>query len=203
MLAGIGVESSSRFLPFNKFGNQIRKVIIPTRSFSQKQNLKQDLDHLDEEVASNPPNEQSNFVAQQPAKQYFKRDLISPPHPVSNLRLYQFAEEPGESEAEKQYRLKRIEVQDWNHNYWLENNLSFQKQKAAFIKKLNANAEKISHDELAQFYKQFLDENHIKHRTYNWEWYKRQVGLLLPAAAAFFAKKQRQLRKVSFWSKIS
>jgi hypothetical protein len=55
------------------------------------------------------------------------RDLVSPAHPVSNLRLLTFAVPKNESKVEKEYRMKRKELQDWNQDYWLKNNQAFQK----------------------------------------------------------------------------
>lgn len=61
-------------------------------------------------------------------------DLVSPPHPKSNLRLIKWAPSPGESIIEKQFRNQLIELQNWNQNYWELNNTQFQKVIARMIK---------------------------------------------------------------------
>ena len=53
-------------------------------------------------------------------------DCVSPSHSVSNLRLIKFAKPTDETEIEKYYRIKRICVQEFNHNYWRNNNKDFQ-----------------------------------------------------------------------------
>ena len=54
-------------------------------------------------------------------------DRVSPPHSVSNLRLIKFVEPTNECQTEKDLRLRRIELQEWNHNYWRQNNSDFQR----------------------------------------------------------------------------
>lgn len=54
-------------------------------------------------------------------------DCVSPSHSISNLRLIKFGKVKNESPAESDLRLRRIAVQEWNHNYWLKNNQEFQK----------------------------------------------------------------------------
>lgn len=61
-------------------------------------------------------------------------DLVSPPHPKSNLRLIKWASSPGQSIIEKQFRNQLIELQNWNQNYWELNNTQFQKVIARIIK---------------------------------------------------------------------
>jgi hypothetical protein len=67
-------------------------------------------------------------------------DSVSAPHPISNLRLIKFAKHPNESIAERDFRIKRIKLQNWNHNYWFVNNSAFQKV-LLFFSKLNQNFE--------------------------------------------------------------
>lgn len=46
-------------------------------------------------------------------------------HPISRLRLIKLATRPGESEREGRLRERRMELQAWNHQYWLANNSEF------------------------------------------------------------------------------
>ncbi len=46
-------------------------------------------------------------------------------HPVSRLRLIKLATRTGESDRERTLRERRMELQAWNHQYWLANNSEF------------------------------------------------------------------------------
>lgn len=55
-------------------------------------------------------------------------DMIScSPHPVSNLRLIQFTARDDETDAERNYRIARAELQSWNQRYWENHNREFYK----------------------------------------------------------------------------
>ncbi|CAG2113052.1 unnamed protein product [Medioppia subpectinata] len=101
-------------------------------------------------------------------------DRVSPVgHSVSNLRFTDWAKPVNETPVERQLRLKRVELQNWNHEYWLKNNTEFQRQKQDFIKRELKTSDgqefksSLSYDELSLFYKSFLDSNHRKHMNYN------------------------------------
>ncbi|XP_049452726.1 cytochrome c oxidase assembly factor 8 [Epinephelus fuscoguttatus] len=117
-------------------------------------------------------------------------DWIGPPNPLSNLRpiVYRVAE--NESELEKRLRHLRQETEDWNHEFWTKQNISFSKEKEAFIisqlkaKGLTLRDEEgrrrsLNSEEMAVFYKSFLDTNRIRHANYNKEWYRRNFTITL------------------------
>ncbi|XP_054153899.1 COA8 family protein CBG23705, mitochondrial-like [Oppia nitens] len=125
-------------------------------------------------------------------------------------------EEKEETPAERQLRSRRMSIQLWNHSYWLKNNMDFQTQKKLFIEnelKTSSSATTttvpnisggnvgqqqefksgVSYDELASFYKTFLDSNHRKHMNYNLEWYKMHTSLLWPEFKVSLIRLWRQL----------
>ncbi|XP_033498296.1 cytochrome c oxidase assembly factor 8 [Epinephelus lanceolatus] len=117
-------------------------------------------------------------------------DWIGPPNTLSNLRpiVYRVAE--NESELEKRLRHLRQETEDWNHEFWTKQNISFSKEKEAFIisqlkaKGLTLRDEEgrrrsLNSEEMAVFYKSFLDTNRIRHANYNKEWYRRNFTITL------------------------
>lgn len=112
-------------------------------------------------------------------------------HPVSRLRLIKLATRTGESDRERTLRERRMELQAWNHQYWLANNSEFNQLKKHFVKhelrSLSADKDDLlnnanqTHEELALFYKRFLDANRSRHIAYNFEWYRRNLSLLWPS----------------------
>ncbi|KAM4723339.1 cytochrome c oxidase assembly factor 8 [Anableps anableps] len=117
-------------------------------------------------------------------------DWIGPPNPLSNLRPIVYRIRENESDLEKQLRKLRQETEDWNHEFWTKQNVSFSKEKDAFIiSQLNAKGltlrgedgrrRSLSSEEMAIFYKNFLDRNRMRHADYNKEWYKRNFTITL------------------------
>ncbi|KAK5618014.1 hypothetical protein CRENBAI_023504 [Crenichthys baileyi] len=117
-------------------------------------------------------------------------DWIGPPNPLSNLRPIVYGISENESDLEKQLRKLRQETENWNHNFWTKQNISFSKEKDAFItsqlkaKGLTVRGEdgrrrSLSSEEMAIFYKSFLDENRLRHANYNKEWYRRNFTITL------------------------
>ncbi|RVE66344.1 hypothetical protein OJAV_G00106260 [Oryzias javanicus] len=117
-------------------------------------------------------------------------DWIGPPNPLSNLRpiIYRIPEE--ESELEKRLRNLRQETEDWNHKFWTKQNLNFSKEKEAFLvsqlsvkgltlRDPDGRRRSLSSEEMAVFYKSFLDKNRIRHASYNKEWYRRNFTITL------------------------
>lgn len=47
------------------------------------------------------------------------------PHPLSKLRFIQYAVPKNESQQERELRLRQIELQEWNHQYWSKINQEF------------------------------------------------------------------------------
>uniref|UniRef100_A0A8C6LRR5 Cytochrome c oxidase assembly factor 8 n=1 Tax=Nothobranchius furzeri TaxID=105023 RepID=A0A8C6LRR5_NOTFU len=60
-------------------------------------------------------------------------DWIGPPNPLSNLRPIVYHIPEKESDLEKRLRMLRQETEDWNHEFWTKQNISFSKEKEAFI----------------------------------------------------------------------
>ena len=54
-------------------------------------------------------------------------DWIGPPNPLSNLRPIVYRVPENESELEKRLRHLRQETEDWNHDFWTKQNISFSK----------------------------------------------------------------------------
>uniref|UniRef100_A0A3P9NDN9 Cytochrome c oxidase assembly factor 8 n=1 Tax=Poecilia reticulata TaxID=8081 RepID=A0A3P9NDN9_POERE len=117
-------------------------------------------------------------------------DWIGPPNPLSNLRPIVYRVSENESDLEKQLRKLRQETEDWNHVFWTRQNVNFSKEKEAFIisqlkaKGLTLRGEdgrrhSLSSEEMAVFYKSFLDKNRMRHADYNREWYRRNFTITL------------------------
>nr|XP_061798615.1 cytochrome c oxidase assembly factor 8-like [Nerophis lumbriciformis] len=115
-------------------------------------------------------------------------DWIGPPNPLSNLRPIIYREAKNESEVEKRLRNMRQDTEDWNHQFWAEQNLTFGKEKHAFIvSQLKAKGlterdqqgrrRTLSSEEMSVFYKSFLDKNRVRHANYNREWYRRNLSI--------------------------
>ncbi|TRY87159.1 hypothetical protein DNTS_024225 [Danionella cerebrum] len=85
-----------------------------------------------------------------------KYDWIGPPDRLSNLRPIIYHIPENESPLERELRHLRQETEDWNHEKMT-----------------------LSHEEMAVFYKHFLDTNITRHATYNREWYKRNFTITL------------------------
>ncbi|XP_070776817.1 cytochrome c oxidase assembly factor 8 [Enoplosus armatus] len=115
-------------------------------------------------------------------------DWIGPPNPLSNLRPIVYHVPENETELEKRLRHLRQQTEDWNHDFWTKQNITFSKEKDAFIlsqlkaKGLTVHDEQgrrraLNSEEMAMFYKSFLDRNRIRHANYNNEWYRRNFTI--------------------------
>lgn len=99
------------------------------------------------------------------------RDYIGPPDKLSNLRPVLRHKPADETPIEKELRLKRIEVEQWNQHFWANHNQKFFNEKQAFIKANKATEDDtLSADKMSEFYKAFLDSNWNLHFNYNREW---------------------------------
>ncbi|CAJ1074563.1 cytochrome c oxidase assembly factor 8 [Xyrichtys novacula] len=58
-------------------------------------------------------------------------DWIGPPNPLSNLRPIVYHIPENETELEKRLRHLRQETEDWNHNFWTKQNITFTKDDGA------------------------------------------------------------------------
>ncbi|XP_042892925.1 cytochrome c oxidase assembly factor 8-like [Penaeus japonicus] len=129
--------------------------------------------------------------------QEVKCDCIGPPDRQSNLRKVTYYIPPNETPLEQQYREAREETQDWNQNFWASHNAKFKQMKEEFVqlrlkeKYGNQVTERrtLSADEMAVFYKQFLDDHRVLHREYNREWYKKNANNILLAARVWMQQK--------------
>ncbi|XP_012382936.1 cytochrome c oxidase assembly factor 8 [Dasypus novemcinctus] len=115
-------------------------------------------------------------------------DWIGPPDKYSNLRPVQFYIPENESPLERKLRELRQETQEWNQRFWTNQNLTFSKEKEEFIhSRLKARGlggsagsgqkPTLNAEEMAEFYKEFLNKNFQKHMYYNRDWYKRNFAI--------------------------
>lgn len=115
-------------------------------------------------------------------------DWIGPPNALSNLRPIVYRVPEQESQLETRLRRLRQETEDWNQDFWTTQNTTFTKNKESFIaaqlraKGLSRRDEKgrrrtLDSEEMAEFYKKFLDENRTRHANYNREWYRRNFTI--------------------------
>lgn len=61
-----------------------------------------------------------------PQKESETHTLVSPPHPVSNLRLKVFPTSKDLTKEEIYFYEKSKEVQDWNQKYWISHNQDYE-----------------------------------------------------------------------------
>lgn len=112
-----------------------------------------------------------------------KTDWVGPADKITNLRQHKLYVPPDETGLERSYRLKRQEVHEWNSAFWERHNSDFIKGKKVYSDKLKkdkglAEDEALSADDMAKYYRMFLNEHHQAHIKYNWEWYKKNISLL-------------------------
>ncbi|XP_050036473.1 COA8 family protein CBG23705, mitochondrial [Dermacentor andersoni] len=126
--------------------------------------------------------------------------VVSPPHPVSNLRHVVLPARPNESAAELLFRKQYGAMQAWNQDYWSKHNAEFQRKKEEFTQRKLAEyktrgtpRDSVPIEDMASFYKSFLNDNHQKHMQYNWAWYRKNIGLLMPALLASWAYFYREV----------
>lgn len=117
-----------------------------------------------------------------------ERRIVSKPQILSRLRYVNIVKRCDETDQEREYRNFYESLQNWNNNYWSENNELFNKEKNEYIER-NFGTEKskdeaLSHDQLAHFYRTFLEKNRDKHVNYNKTWYKNHFALLASSVNA-------------------
>lgn len=121
-------------------------------------------------------------------KSLSEQRVVGKPQLLSRLRYVNIVQRCDETPEEQAYRVQYDVLQEWNNNYWAENNDLFDREKRDFIKsKFGSsltNEEALSHDQLAPFYRSFLERNREKHVTYNKIWYKNHLALLLSSLKA-------------------
>ncbi|XP_069577504.1 cytochrome c oxidase assembly factor 8 isoform X1 [Brachyistius frenatus] len=117
-------------------------------------------------------------------------DWIGPPNPLSNLRPIVYRVPENESELEARLRHLRQETEDWNHDFWTNQNITFSKEKETFIishlkakgltgRDESGRRQSLNSEEMSMFYKSFLDKNRIRHANYNKsrQWYRRNFTI--------------------------
>lgn len=117
-----------------------------------------------------------------------ERRIVSKPQALSKLRYVNIIKNSDETALERTYRLQYESLQNWNDKYWSENNKIFDQEKSEYIKRnfgeLIAEDEALSHDQLAPFYRSFLERNRKKHMDYNIAWYQSYASLLASSVRA-------------------
>ncbi|XP_039992350.1 cytochrome c oxidase assembly factor 8 [Xiphias gladius] len=132
-------------------------------------------------------------------------DWIGPPNPLSNLRPIVYRVPEGESELEKRLRRLRQETEDWNHDFWTKQNVTFSQEKDAFMSSQlktegltardgHGHRRTLNSEEMAVFYKSFLDKNRERHAKYNREWYRRNFTITLLMARVALSNMWRTVR---------
>ncbi|KAK2852734.1 hypothetical protein Q7C36_007935 [Tachysurus vachellii] len=133
-----------------------------------------------------PPeiSEKTRFIPA-PASKY---DWIGPPDKLSNLRPIIYHIPENETTLERKLRHLRQDTEDWNHDFWTRQNITFSKEKEEYIQSQlkakglterdeNGRKRNLNSEEMATFYKHFLDKNYEKHAAYNKEWYQRNFTI--------------------------
>lgn len=121
----------------------------------------------------------------------------------------------NETRAQQDLRERRLEIQEWNQNFWAKHNKRFFEvrtsrcwilhrfllilyrfqDKAEFIR-LNKRPgqDTIPADDMSKFYKYFLDKNWKIHVLYNVSWYSKNFELLFLALHVNLEKVYRKVR---------
>jgi len=145
---------------------------IPTthsRHFAKKRRLKT-AEEIAEESSSSQP-----------------YDHIGPADSLSNILPVKFFIPSNETVTERNFRLKKKEVMEWNQSFWADHNSKFMKEKDLFIQQntdpssRDFNKKSLSAEKMSEFYRKFLNDNKLSHKQYNYQWYKYNISLLWPA----------------------
>ncbi|XP_039923713.1 cytochrome c oxidase assembly factor 8 [Hirundo rustica] len=132
-------------------------------------------------------------------------DWIGPPDKHSNLRPVIFYVPPEESALERRLREARQEAQASNQRFWARHNRAFRQEKEEFIysrlkaKGLEMRDESgqkatLNAEEMAEFYKDFLNKNLKKHLQYNRDWYKHNFRITFLMGQVALVRALRWLR---------
>lgn len=124
---------------------------------------------------------------------------VGPPDPSSNLRLKVFPTSEHLTQEETQFYKKSKEIQEWNQEYWASHNKDFEQSKKMYIEKKTNEKNldphsNLSTEEMAEFYKEFLNKNYSKHILYNGQWYKKNFELLYLSAKAQLSKVRKFIK---------
>lgn len=117
-----------------------------------------------------------------------ERRIVSKPQSVSRLRHVNIVKPIDETPQEKAYRTEYQSIQQWNNDYWSKNNDMFNREKSDYIQqhfgKDTSPEDTLNHDQLAPFYRYFLEKNRQRQIDYNRIWYRNHGLLLLSAIKA-------------------
>ncbi|MFH4973927.1 hypothetical protein AB6A40_000636 [Gnathostoma spinigerum] len=125
-------------------------------------------------------------------------DWVGPPDPISRIRPIRLRRLPNESATEREYRNAAEALNKWNSKFWVEHNTLFEKEKQKFLdekRQKKGRIERLSPDDLSDFYRRFLNERHEALIAYNKEWYRRNLSLLWPAFKVNMIRFVRMLRR--------
>lgn len=125
-----------------------------------------------------------------------ERRVVGKPQLLSRLRYVEVIRRNDETEREREYRMHYEDIQNWNNEYWSQNNELFNRSKAEYIRRnfghMNEQ-EALSHDQLSDFYRDFLEENRDRHVRYNKIWYKNHISLLHSSICAKLSRLKMNL----------
>lgn len=117
-------------------------------------------------------------------------DLIGPPNSTSNLRLTIYHIPENATTLHKEYIKRRQAIFEWNHEFWSNHNQEFAKEKQKFtgakLEQLgpyydDGTKRTLTAEQMAEFYKKFLERKFVTMEEYNHEWYKKNNRLTLLA----------------------
>ncbi|CAD5223955.1 unnamed protein product [Bursaphelenchus okinawaensis] len=111
-------------------------------------------------------------------------DWVGPPDSVSKIRPIKLRRVDNETHLERDYRVARESLNQWNSDFWRQHNIEFEKCKSVFVEKKKAELGKlatITPEEMSTFYRDFLNQRRKELATYNSEWYRRNFCLIYPA----------------------
>uniref|UniRef100_A0A914DRZ5 Apoptogenic protein 1, mitochondrial n=1 Tax=Acrobeloides nanus TaxID=290746 RepID=A0A914DRZ5_9BILA len=113
-------------------------------------------------------------------------DWVGPPDTISKIRPIKLRAFENETSLEKNYRLSREELNNWNSKFWREHNELFHRRHHEFVTKFKQKngltpMDQISANDMSLFYKQFLNERSVIFTEYNKEWYRRNFALIWSA----------------------
>lgn len=94
--------------------------------------------------------------------------LISPPHPISQIRHIKYTHPENCTPQQRIYQLEDERVQEWHHQFWLKNNTLYTNEKQAFREALLKKSDKEPCDaDYSSFYSQYLTNTYEPHLAYN------------------------------------
>uniref|UniRef100_A0A8C5F430 Cytochrome c oxidase assembly factor 8 n=1 Tax=Gadus morhua TaxID=8049 RepID=A0A8C5F430_GADMO len=111
-------------------------------------------------------------------------DWIGPPNRLSNIRPITYHVPAQESALEERLRRLRQQTEVWNHEFWAYQNVAFNKLlldlfSVLLLALFTGRKHTLGSEEMALFYKSFLDTNRTRHANYNKEWYRRNFRITL------------------------